>query len=242
MDYYKLGESYSSIADKIDMHDSYYAFIVRFICDNTSTSERKHLLEAGCGNGKLAGLIARTFGSEIDSYEAFDISETMVERARQAVPKGHFSTQALPAIQTERAEYSLIIASEVLEHLAEPLASLKALRARQAENASLIITVPNADCIGFWHYLKHRKTFQPADDFHYTFPELQYLIRKAAFRIVNYAGFDGIMMPPARNRLEAFLLDLGRRLLVRYHPDINRRQKRLLLHLKKDDYLLSHDF
>lgn len=165
-----------------------------------------------------------------------------METARAACPDIDYSVQHLPELDYADRSFQLVICSEVLEHVAEPKASLLELRRVMADDGYLVVTMPNGDRFGLEQYLRPRHAFQPADDFFYTYAEAQHLFRRAGLRICDYAGWDGFVQVdknrPWLHRRWLRLLNL----LLRLHPDAPRRQKRILYILRKDDYLLHHDF
>ena len=240
--YDELSARYSEIAEQLQRSDQYSSFVVDFMLQNVSFIDGNSILDAGCGNGQLTHVLMQRLSAFQIRQSAFDISERMVEHSRTLNPTVRHDVAALPQTSYQDYEFDVIIASEVLEHLAEPQASLRELRRILKVDGSLIVTIPNGDRFGFHQYLRERQSYQPADDFFYTFAEAQSLFRKAGFRIHDYTGCGGkIPRRATDSSLSKIWLKVLNRLLD-FHPDVERRQKRLIFLLKKDDYLLHHDF
>jgi len=241
--YQELSSEYDRIANLIRMSDSYYKRIIDYILKNLDLKKIKKILDAGCGNGLLIYFISKNEKfKHFDKY-AFDISEQLVKQSRSINPNVKHSTTYLPKTEYEEKYFDIIIASSVLEHLAEPYKSLVELRRILSDSGSLIIVIPNGDRIGLKWYLRDRKIFQPADDYFYTFAEAQYLFRKSGFRIYDYLGISSLI--PITNEIcytKRLIFKAFNKLILNFHPDIDRMRKYILFHLKKEDYFLNHDY
>jgi len=108
-------------------------------------------LEIGCGDGGFTAVLSR----QVDRVVALDVSQPSIRalEARQlpnvehhAVLVEHFST-------TERFQW--IVMSEVLEHLREPLGTVRHCLEWLAPGGRLLITTPN----GRWESVEHLHEF-----------------------------------------------------------------------------------
>ena len=103
--------------------------------------EGKTALDVGCGAGLLAEPLAR-LGAKVTGIDA---SPEVIAAARD-----HAEAAALEIdyrtgdVRELRGEFDLITCMEVIEHVAEPAAFLKALRKRLATNGLLVMSTPNA--------------------------------------------------------------------------------------------------
>jgi SAM-dependent methyltransferase len=244
-EYNALGEKYSKCASNIIMTDGTYEYIANYIARKNIFSQGDRILSAGCGNGYLDEILSKKYRDLNLVRFAFDLSESMVNNAKKLNPDITHEVAALPKTPYNEKDFDVILLSEVLEHCAEPLGSLLELRRVLKDKGYLIVTIPNGDWIGFNRYLENRSSFQPADDYFYTFSEVQNLFRKSGFRVYDYAGWAGVI--PKRKSKNPFrfipnlFLSITNRFLLKFHPDIHRKQKRILFLLKKDDYLFNHD-
>lgn len=72
-----------------------------------------NVLEAGCGEGYVSQFLYEK-GYNID---AFDVSEKVIEEAKNSFQCINFFTDSIYKISAEDNRYDLVVASEVLEHL-----------------------------------------------------------------------------------------------------------------------------
>lgn len=100
------------------------------------------VLDAGCGTGYGAALLADAGASEV---VGIDISPEAVEDAskRYGSDLVRFETGNLLALD-EIGQFDLIVCFEVLEHLIDPAGVLGALRSRLTPRGVLVCSVPNA--------------------------------------------------------------------------------------------------
>jgi 2-polyprenyl-6-hydroxyphenyl methylase/3-demethylubiquinone-9 3-methyltransferase len=101
----------------------------------------KSALDVGCGAGLLAEPLAR-LGAKVT---AIDAAPELIEVAREhAKAVGlEIDYRAAPVEEIE-GKFDLVTAMEVIEHVADPAAFLKALATRLAPNGLLILSTPNA--------------------------------------------------------------------------------------------------
>jgi SAM-dependent methyltransferase len=243
-----IGKNYNKIRSEINVGEKHYHTIGKFVKtlfanSNLDDEYSFNVLDAGCGNGYLSKEISSQMESISQKKQyAFDISSDMVANSLKLNPDVIHSVCALPNTEFIEKQFDLIVMSEVLEHLYEPYKSLMEIRRILKNSGNLIITVPNGDRIGMDIVIKHKKRFQPADDYFYTFSELSHLFHKSGFRICEYIGFGGTFPILSKYSKIKKLSLLLCNYLIKIHPDYNRFQKQFLLLLRKDDYLLACDF
>jgi 2-polyprenyl-6-hydroxyphenyl methylase/3-demethylubiquinone-9 3-methyltransferase len=122
------------IRDMIDQH---------WQCDEhvRAPLEGKTALDVGCGAGLLAEPLAR-LGAKVTGIDA---SPEVIAVARE-----HAARQGLDIdyrdgdVQALEGEFELVTSMEVIEHVADPAAFVKALAQRLAPNGLLIMSTPNA--------------------------------------------------------------------------------------------------
>jgi 2-polyprenyl-3-methyl-5-hydroxy-6-metoxy-1,4-benzoquinol methylase len=140
------------------------------------------VLDVGCNTGeltaRLAALQCRTLG--------IDINTDAIALARQRFPQLAFEVTVLSALT--RADFDAIIASHVIEHLAEPNDFLREARKRLKPTGRLVIATPNRHAwlhklanrlrsVPFFDDPTHRHLFAPR--------ELERLVRNADFDSVK---------------------------------------------------------
>lgn len=122
------------IRDQIDQH---------WQCDECSRTplEGKNALDVGCGAGLLAEPLAR-LGATVTGIDA--------ARELIAVARHHAAAQGLDIdyragdVQQLKGRFDLITCMEVIEHVADPAAFVKALAKPLAPGGLLILSTPNA--------------------------------------------------------------------------------------------------
>ncbi len=100
------------------------------------------MLDVGCGTGIMITLPLASLGYRITGT---DVDEASIETARRVNPYPNATFQRGDAGTHLAAgeRYDVVIASEVLEHLEDPLAFLRTLRGLLAPGGILILTTPN---------------------------------------------------------------------------------------------------
>ena len=103
--------------------------------------EGKSALDVGCGAGLLAEPLAR-LGARVTGIDA---SPEVIEVAREhAVRQGLTIDYRAGDVQALEGEFDLITAMEVVEHVADAAAFVKALARRLAPGGLLVMSTPNA--------------------------------------------------------------------------------------------------
>jgi 2-polyprenyl-3-methyl-5-hydroxy-6-metoxy-1,4-benzoquinol methylase len=124
-----------------------FATRLRFIAGMLAQVRARSVLDVGCGTGEqltawLAQLCPQCQFLGVDD-DAVSIAHA--QRIFADIPNLKFDTQ-LPAMESHDA----VIASEVLEHVAEPYAFLATLRQQIAPSGLLLITTPNGYGCSEW--------------------------------------------------------------------------------------------
>jgi len=122
------------LRDRIDQH---------WQADECSRTplDGKSALDVGCGAGLLAEPLAR-LGASVTGVDA---SPEVI-----AVARDHAATMGLAIdyrvgdVQALDGQFDLVTAMEVIEHVADPAAFLKALAKRLAPGGLLVLSTPNA--------------------------------------------------------------------------------------------------
>ena len=122
------------VRDQVDQH---------WQCDECSLKPLagRTALDVGCGAGLLAEPLAR-LGAAVTGLDA---SAELIVAARE-----HAAALALPIdyrageLSELEGKFDLITCMEVIEHVADPAAFVKALAARLAPDGLLILSTPNA--------------------------------------------------------------------------------------------------
>ena len=122
------------IRDQADQHWS---------LDETSRRplEGRTALDVGCGAGLLAEPLTR-LGAKVTAIDA--APELIAAAADHARRKGLDIDYRAAPVETIEGQFDLVTCLEVIEHVADPQAFLKALSARLAPGGLMILSTPNA--------------------------------------------------------------------------------------------------
>ena len=169
----------------------------------------ERLLDIGCGNGELlASAGARRPAAALIGLE---LSESAVARARRKVPAAQLEVRDLLADDVPAdgdARWAThAVCSEVLEHVDDPVALLRNVRAWLAPGSRVVVTVPGGPMSAFDRHIGHRRHFSPED--------LREVMRTAGLQVTlaQGAGF------PFFNLYRVLVIARGESLIADAHPD-----------------------
>ena len=124
-------------------HNAFTAERYRTVADLAALSDRQRVLDYGCGDGALLGVIARrTRGLSVDLH-GYDPNALGLELAQAALrSRGisaslHDSTASLPDGFFDR-----VVCTEVIEHASDPSAMLDEIARLLKPGGRLIVTTP----------------------------------------------------------------------------------------------------
>lgn len=125
----------------------------------------ERLVDIGSGQGDLLRAASRRWPSA--SLLGIEMSERGNEIARSKVPSAEFQCVDLAAGTPDAGRSSgwatHAVCSEVLEHVDDPAAVLRAARLYLAPGAHLVVTVPGGPMSAFDRTIGHRRQFTAAD-------------------------------------------------------------------------------
>jgi SAM-dependent methyltransferase len=149
--------------DLFNEHRARYLFAQRY-------SSGKRILDAACGSGYGSEILARNaaavFGVDIHS-EAVDYS-----RRRYASERTHFAQADCLALPFASAQFDLIVAFEIIEHLDNSEAFLRELKRVLQPSGLLLLSTPNR-----LYYTDDRGERNPFHKREYSFPEFDVLLQ-----------------------------------------------------------------
>jgi len=128
------------------------------------------LLDVGCGNGLLLRRIAARF-PRLELYGE-DISPAAVGLASDVVRETFVHDIGQSPLPT-CVRFDLVVMTEVLEHVSDPVAFLRNLRRSLAPGANVILTVPIGPITAFDRRIGHHR--------HFTLPELDNVCTAAGY-------------------------------------------------------------
>jgi SAM-dependent methyltransferase len=167
--------------------------------------DRPRILDAGCGTGR--NLVE--FGS-LGPATGIDLSRDAVAYCKLR-GLGNVSTGTLDALPFGSAEFDLLFACDVLEHVHDDLRALTELNRVADRCAHLVITVPAYQ----WMWTEHDVQLHHMR--RYTLPTLRSRARAAGWEVVHGTYFNTILLPPA-----AFARVLSKKWSRRGRTDLDR--------------------
>jgi len=144
------------------------------------------ILEAGCGTGGNLALLAQ--------YGVLDAMEYDEDARASATARGlcRVEAGALPnAVGFGETRYDMIALLDVLEHIDEDEASLRALGARLAPNGRLLLTVPAAPWLWSDHDVLHHHKRR------YTHERMLDVVCAAGLKVEVSGYFNSLLFPLA---------------------------------------------
>ncbi len=158
--------------------------IVDRIIDRLGLPPDAAILEPGCGTGGNFPMLARR-----GQLYALDADESAIGFA-QSRGLAHVARGSLPdSIPFGDRLFDLIVMTDVLEHLSDPGASLRALHARLRAGGWLLLTVPAMAWLWSDHDVTHHHLRR------YRANELRNLIATCGFH-VNYLSYYNFLLFP----------------------------------------------
>jgi 2-polyprenyl-3-methyl-5-hydroxy-6-metoxy-1,4-benzoquinol methylase len=198
---------------------------------NSLLKPGSHVLEMGFGEGNLTRQLLAA-GMSVDILEG---AELLVQNARGIYGNAVRLHHALfEEFQPER-EYDAILATNILEHVADPSITLACIRRWCGFKTRVVVTVPNASSI-------HRRlavimgiqpalnSLSPRDHIvgHmrvYNFPQIKHEVVEAGFEVIDQKGFllkvlPNSMMKQMSVELVRAMYDIADQLDMEYLADI----------------------
>lgn len=142
------------------------------------------ILDVGCGDGRFLQTIRKHIRRNC-ILEGLEISEDASKNAKQAGFKVY--DESIEKINLTPSSYDYIFMIQVLEHLHEPIESIKKIYTALKNGGILIIETPDTDCLDFkifskrywggFHYPRHFNLFNKKN--------LCHILVKCGFKIIN---------------------------------------------------------
>ncbi|MFC1585055.1 class I SAM-dependent methyltransferase [Fibrobacterota bacterium] len=102
------------------------------------TSEK--ILELGCGKGYFAGLVKKNIRAEMWGME---VNDEVAEEAEKIFDKVIIGDLNHEIMNLPSRYFDCVIMNDVLEHLIDPVAVLKAVKGKCRPKAKLVCSIPN---------------------------------------------------------------------------------------------------
>jgi SAM-dependent methyltransferase len=201
------------------------------IAERVRGGRRVDLVEVGCGQGEFIGVLARRFGPRLASAIGYDPAWRGDPRNLPAGASVRGEYFGKDAIRADDPRPDVVVSRHTIEHVPDPLAFLRAIRAAMAEGTPLFVETPDIDWVlergvFFDFYYEHCSLF--------ALPTLAFALERAGFVVEDVRPMldgqyqlaqavagplpGGATRPPAsgwddcgyRNKRDAFLAGLTR--------------------------------
>jgi len=178
--------------------------IVSFIRKNTSYDSK--ILDWGCGDGAFISLL-RASGLHCVGIDAYKIESNDPYILNTTIEKADFPDES----------FDLITCFHVLEHLPDPLNSIKHALRLLKKGGKVIVEVPNLDAIGFWMFKRNWQPLEiPTHLNHFTPVTLQKVFESAGGTEVIKKEFFSHRISPSAFVLSGFPSFSPRRIRKKY--------------------------
>lgn len=186
------GRVYEAEPGHADEESPWYGLVL----ESLSNVQGKRILEIACGRGGFANLLASRGGM----VSGADFSATALEIAagkRASSRNGHLDLTQADAENLPYAEasFDVVVSCETIEHLADPLKSLREMARVCRENGFLYLTTPNYfNAMGLYYMyarLRGRRATPGEDqpfDRVFLFPQIRRMLRRAGWDIKKSDG------------------------------------------------------
>lgn len=149
------------------------------------------VLDVGCGNGELGSWLARRGWSVVGiepSASACAVARQRALDARHGI---------LAEIELEPKSYDAVVFRHSLEHVTDPVADLRRIRAALRDGGVVIVSVPHFDCWQRRSFGAHWSNLEvPRHRFHFDAASLRTTLAMAGFtRITTRTSTSAIALP-----------------------------------------------
>jgi SAM-dependent methyltransferase len=147
--------------------------------------QKARILEVGCGTGHNLAML-KTFGR----VEASELDRCARALANKRLPRKVKEAKLPDLSMFERNGYDLIALLDVLEHVPDDLASLRAIHRRLKPGGALLLTVPANPWMWSAHDAAHHHHRR------YSKAQLAKVIADAGFEVQLLSYFNSLLFPP----------------------------------------------
>jgi 2-polyprenyl-3-methyl-5-hydroxy-6-metoxy-1,4-benzoquinol methylase len=145
------------------------------------------VLEIGCSTGNFKEILPDTLLTE---FWGVDPSEKSAEIAKVKMDKVLVGFYEQVENEIPNNYFDLIIANDVIEHMADQWTFLQSIKKKMTANASIVLSIPN---VRFYNNLKkllYDKDWQYEDAGILDRTHLRFFTKKSIVRLLNENGFE----------------------------------------------------
>ncbi len=192
----EIAALYDSFQGELSMRPYFYTAVAQFI----GSISHQTVLDVGCGSGQLLATLQQRFPQA--ELKGFEMSQANVAAAKARLGEAADIRlgNILGAVPFPPACADVVVVTEVVEHLKDPIAALRNVRSLVKPDGVLIITIPNGTAWlplspiaerlarrfrplrGFLPHEHPLRTEQPIDTV-FTYAEIKSLLRMADLKV-----------------------------------------------------------
>ncbi len=214
----EIAKGYDQLPEHLFMPRKFHRRCIRFMQAHLRPGAA--VADLGCGHGTLLHELRLRYPTL--KLSAIDLSPVLVNNTRQRVPDADVRVADIEALPFSVATFDAAFATEVMEHLPDPVKALLEIRRVLKPGGWLLVSLPNRDWFHFQHYINRRKQFQPVDDRFYSVAEFERALREAGFEVRKVRGGENLYFGGG-------LPHLLERIALLLYPRLHRRMKRMIL-------------
>jgi SAM-dependent methyltransferase len=151
----------------------------------STAKQQSTILEVGCGLGYL------TYALKTDGYniKGLDISNEAIQNARQHFGDHYICDNLFSYVNEHAGEYDVIILTEVIEHVNDPIAFIKTIAALLKKGGKAIVTTPNKSLVP--QDITWDTELPPVHQWWFSEDSMQYIANQLNLNLhfVNYQDF-----------------------------------------------------
>lgn len=147
---------------------------LEFIVKVFESSQPKHILDVGCGTGEY---ITRPIGALGYNILGIDVDSASIQKAKQQTLRNNIRFAHFAPSDFPKETFDVVICSEVLEHLHDPLALLKKIHRVLEHHGLLILTTPNG-----YGWFEFEKFLYDKLQLKYAYQGIKWMLKKVGVR------------------------------------------------------------
>ncbi|MBI1784311.1 class I SAM-dependent methyltransferase [Candidatus Sumerlaeota bacterium] len=185
------------------------------ILEMITDSRKSRVLDVGCGSGYLLYRF-REAGHDV---KGIDLDRNLVDFTRTNLNLD-VTLSSLNSFVAPEGSFDLVLMTDVLEHLPNPLVDLMRVRRLLAHDGALIVRVPNWSTGRIWAYCKAILNWMPPNT-HLQDEHLNYFSSSTLRYALERAGFTDVECRPGlsaysqtRSGAIGAIITLARRVLI----------------------------
>ena len=174
----------NSVVKQANSHNYYGHVRPEMLRRVPTTAER--VLELGCAEGTFATTVKRLTGAEVWGIE---FNPQVAAQARTVIDRVLVGDADERIAEIPDNYFDVIVCNDVLEHLVDPLMTLRRLRSKLRSGGVVVASIPNIRYAPALSKVLFRKDFPTDDEGIFDRTHLHFFTRKSIVRMFQQAGY-----------------------------------------------------